>query len=65
MTLDIRSFLDILVSEDGVLTGAPSLEIVNGSLFIDYVILEEEERMRNINVPKQMHIINRYGRYQF
>ena len=65
LTLDIRSFLDILVSEDGVLTGAPSLEIVNGSLFIDYVILEEEERMRNINVPKQMHIINQLQTYTY
>jgi len=58
LTLDIRSFLDILVSEDGILTGAPNLEIQNSSLFIDYVILEEEERRRYISVPKQMHVIN-------
>lgn len=65
LTLDIRSFLDVLVSEDGVLTGAPNLEIEYGSLFVDYVILEEEERMRNINVPKQMHIINQLQTYTY
>ena len=65
LTLDIRNFLDVLVSEDGVLTGAPILEILNGSLFIDYVILEEEERMRNIKIPKQMHIINQLQTYTY
>lgn len=65
LTLDIRSFLSVLVSEDGVLTGAPNLEIISGSLFIDYVILEEEERMRNINIPKQMHIINQLQTYTY
>ena len=65
LTLDIRSFLEVLVAEDGVLTGAPNLEIQDGSLFIDYVILEEEERMKNINVPKQMHIINQVQTYTY
>ena len=58
LTLDIRNFLDILVSEDGVLTGAPLLDIVSSSLLIDYVILEDAERRNYISVPKQMHIIN-------
>lgn len=65
LTLDIRNFLDVLVSEDGVLSGAPNLEIQDGSLFIDYVILEEEERMRYINIPKQMTIINQLQTYTY
>ena len=65
LTLDIRNFLDVLVAEDGVLTGAPNLEIVNGSLLVDYVILEEEERRKNINIPKQMHIINQLQTYTY
>ena len=65
LTLDIRTFLEVLVAEDGVLTGAPSLAITNGSLFIDYVIVEEEERMRYINVPKQMTIINQLQTYSY
>jgi len=65
LTLDIRTLLEVLVAEDGVLTGAPSLAITNGSLFIDYVIVEEEERMRYINVPKQMTIINQLQTYSY
>ena len=65
LTLDIRNFLDVLVAEDGVLSGAPNLEIVNGSLIVDYVILEEEERRKNINIPKQMHIINQLQTYTY
>ena len=65
LTLDIRSFLDILVSEDGVLTGAPLLDIVSSSLLIDYVILEDAERRNYISVPKQMHIINQLQTFNF
>lgn len=65
LTIDIRNFLELLVSEDGVLTGAPNLEIENGSLLIDYVILEEEERMKYINIPKQMNIINQLQTYTY
>jgi len=65
LTLDIRSFLDILVSEDGILTGAPNLEIVNSSLLIDYVILEEQERRKYISIPKQMNIINQMQSFTY
>ena len=65
LTLDIREFTDILVSEDGILTGAPSLEIVNSSLLIDYIILEEKERRNYISVPKQMSIINQLQTFTY
>jgi hypothetical protein len=65
LTLDIRSFLDILVSEDGILTGAPNLEIENSSLLIDYVILEEQERRKYISIPKQMNIINQLQTFTY
>lgn len=65
LTLDIREFTDILVSEDGILTGAPSLEIVNSSLLIDYIILEEKERRNYISVPKQMNIINQIQNFVY
>jgi len=63
LTLDIRSFNEILVSEDGNLTGAPSLNIINSSLLIDYVILDEIERRKYISIPKQMNIINQVQTY--
>ena len=65
LTLDIRNFLDILVATDGVLTGAPNLDIVSSSLLIDYVILEDSERSNYISVPKQMHIINQLQTFNF
>jgi len=65
LTLDIRSFTDILVSEDGILTGAPNLEIENSSLLIDYVILEEQERRKYISIPKQMNIINQLQTFTY
>jgi len=65
LTLDIRSFLEILVAEDGILTGAPNLEIVNSSLLIDYVILEEQERRKYISIPKQMNIINQLQTFTY
>jgi hypothetical protein len=65
LTLDIRSLNSILVSEDGVLTGAPNVDIVNSSLLIDYIILEEEERQRYIAVPKQLNIINQLQFFKY
>ena len=58
LTIDVRKFIDLIVAEDGVLTGAPNLEIEYASLLIDYVILEDQERRKYISIPKQMHIIN-------
>jgi hypothetical protein len=65
IAIDIRPFLDIIVAEDGVLTGAPNANIQNGSLFVDYVILDEDERKRYLNVPKQLNIINQLQIYQY
>jgi len=58
LTLDIRNFTDVLVAEDGILTGFPNLKINNSSLLIDYIVLEEKERRQYISIPKQMNIIN-------
>jgi len=65
LSLDIRPFNDVIVAEDGVLTGAPSLNIESGSLFVDYVILDEDERKRYLNVPKQLNIISQLQFYQY
>ena len=58
LTLDIRNLSDVLVSEDGILTGMPNLSIINSSLLIDYILLEEQERRQYISTPNQMNIIN-------
>jgi len=65
LTLDIRKFTDILVAEDGVLTGAPSLDIINSSLLIDYILLEEAERRKYISMPKQINIINQVQSFTY
>jgi len=65
LALDIRSFTSIIVSEDGVLTGAPILDISYGCLFIDYIILEEEERREYINLPNQLNILNQMQFYTY
>jgi len=65
LSLDIRAFNDVIVAEDGVLTGAPSLNIDSGSLFVDYVILDEDERKHYLNVPKQLNIISQLQFYQY
>ena len=65
LSLDIRPFIDIIVADDGVLTGAPNLNINYGALFVDYVILDEDERKRYLNVPKQLNIISQLQFYQY
>ena len=65
LLLDIRYLKDILVTEDGVLTGAPNVDVVNSSLFIDYILLEENERRQYISMPKQMNIISQVQSYIF
>ena len=65
LSVEFRSLLDIIVTEDNILTGAPALQIVNSELFIDYIILEEVERNQYINVPKQLNIINQLQNYEF
>jgi hypothetical protein len=58
LAIDIRNFSELLVSEDGVLTGMPNLNIVDSSLFIDYIVFEEQERHQYISLPNQMTVIN-------
>ena len=65
LTLDIRKLSEILVSEDGVLTGAPNLNIIDSSLLIDYIVLEEQERRQYISVPNQMNIINQLQTFTY
>ena len=65
LTIDLRNLIDILVTDDNVLTGAPSLEIEDTQLLIDYIILEEEERNRYVTVPKQLNIINQLQCFDF
>jgi hypothetical protein len=65
LTIEFRHFIDLIVTDDMVLTGAPNLEIQDSQLLIDYIILEEEERNRYINVPKQLNIINQIQNYEY
>ena len=65
LTIEFRNLIDILVTDDTVLTGAPSLEIQDTQLLVDYIILEEEERNRYVTVPKQMNIINQLQYFDF
>ena len=65
ISLDLRNFLEIIVSEDGILTGSPLVDITDADLLVDYVILEEEERCRYINVPRQISIINQLQTYKY
>lgn len=66
LTMDVRSFLDLIVSEDGNLTGAPTnLKITKAELIVDYVIFEEEERDLYLKLPKQMYIMNQLQTYSF
>ena len=65
LTIEFRNLLDILVTDDNILTGAPSLEIQDTQLLVDYIILEEQERNRYVTVPKQLNIINQIQTYEF
>jgi hypothetical protein len=65
ITIDFKHLSEILVTDDNVLTGYPSLQIENSEMFVDYILLEEEERNRYITIPKQMNIINQMQYYDF
>ena len=65
LTIEFRNLIDILVTDDTILDGAPSLEIQDSQLLVDYIILEEEERNRYVTVPKQMNIINQIQSFDF
>ena len=65
LTIEFRNLIEILVTDDNVLTGAPSLEIEDSQLLVDYIILEEEERNKYVTVPKQLNIINQLQSYEY
>jgi hypothetical protein len=69
LSLDIRPFNRLIVAEDGVLDGlspsAGSFSIPYGALFVDYVILDEDERLGFIKIPKQLNIISQMQFYTF
>ena len=66
LTIDVRTLIElIVVQNNGSLTNIPNLEIIGGSLLVDYIILEEEERRQYINMPKQMNIMNQIQTYTY
>ena len=65
LTIEFRNLIDLLVTDDTILTGAPTLEIQDSQLLVDYIILDEEERNRYVTVPKQMNIINQLQIYEY
>ena len=65
LTVDFKSLSNILATEDNVLTGAPTLNIQDSQLLVDYIILEEEERSRYMTIPKQLNIINQVQTYEY
>jgi len=65
LNVEFKALTDILATEDNILTGAPNLKIEDSQLLFDYIILEEEERARYINVPKQLNIINQVQTYKY
>ena len=65
LSLDIRAFNTLIVAEDNILTNIPTPEIENGTLLVDYILLDNEERQQYINMPKQLHIINQIQTYKY
>jgi hypothetical protein len=65
LNVEFRNLVDILVTEDDVLTGAPKLQIINSEILVDYIILEEIERNQYINIPKQLNIMNQLQYYEY
>ena len=65
LSLDIRSFQSLITTDDGVLDGIPTQNITSGSLLVDYVILDDQERQRYINIPKQLNIISQMQFYTY
>lgn len=65
LSMDVRAFNNVITTEDGILTGIPNQNIEFASLFVDYVILDDDERQRYLAVPKQLNIINQMQYYQY
>ena len=66
LSMDIRAFNNLIVAEDGVLTGIPLQQhITSASLFIDYILLNDDERLQYLNIPRQLSIISQIQNYQY
>lgn len=66
ITIDVRNFNEIVVSEDGNLTGIPTgLSIIDSNIILDYVILEEIERVHFLKMPKQLLLMNQIQTYKY
>lgn len=65
LSVDVRAFNNLIVTEDGILTGIPQQDIISGTLLIDYVILDDNEREKYLNIPKQLNVISQLQFYQF
>jgi hypothetical protein len=65
LSIDVRAFNDLIVTEDGNLNGIPSQNIDYGALLIDYVVLDDDERIGFIKIPKQLNIISQMQFYRF
>jgi len=58
LNIEFESLANIVSTEDNIINNVPALDIEDSQLLVDYIILEEEERNRYINIPKQLNIIN-------
>jgi len=65
LSINLRNFQNLITTEDKILTGYPNVQIENGSLIVDYVILDEVERKLYLNTPKQLNVINQLQTYKF
>lgn len=64
LNIKFNSFNDIITSEDNSVP-ATSLNVSNVQLLIDYVILEEQERLYYLNNPRQMYLMNQIQSQQY
>ena len=64
LSVKLKSFLDIITSEDNS-SPTTSLELENMQILIDFVILEETERLYYIESPKQMYLMNQIQNQQY
>ena len=62
LNIKFRNFNDIITSEDNTLP-TTSLNLNNVQLLIDYVILEEQERLTYLNSTKQIYLMSQTQYY--
>lgn len=59
LTMDVRNFSSLIVADDGntAISGiVPS--VVDANIIIDYVVLEEPERVKFLSIPRQLFLMN-------